>query len=55
LTSVLTFARLIEISATSELEKNADRRMQRRKRAMLRGSTIIGSTPQDGNRTEICS
>jgi hypothetical protein len=40
---------VIEISATSELEKKADRRTQMIKRAILRGSTIIGSTPRDGS------
>jgi hypothetical protein len=48
LTSVLTLARVIEISATSELEKNADSSTQAIKKAILRGSMIMGSPPRCG-------
>ena len=41
LSSVLTFARVIEMRATSELEKNADKMTQSMKRKISRAYSII--------------
>jgi hypothetical protein len=46
LTRVRTFARVIEMRATSELEKNAERMMQMTKSRSSKTASIIGSTPQ---------